>query len=132
MTIADIEAQSEYNLRNSFSVVGLLQDQQTFFDMITARVDYMDMDLNPHVTGDSHSTGRLGEECKEIYKNETFRELFMASCPALAALERLYQVALEVNAFQQNELRQCSESFRQKYPRNTSATDDTSNLDNGS
>ena len=40
-------------------------------------------------------------------KNETFREYVRSNTPALRALERVYEVGVEVNRFQKEELAQC-------------------------
>lgn len=104
-----VEEQAEYNLRNSFAVVGLLNEAQGFFDMITHRVSYMDMSLHPHVQGTSHTSGNGMENrrCKDIWKQPEFQEEIMAGSPAIATLHRLYQVGLQVNAHQKAEIQQC-------------------------
>lgn len=110
MSIADLEQQAAYNLRHSFAVVGLLHKSDEFYDMVSRRVSYMNTALNPKVKGSSHSSGN-GEEmirCKAVYEDETFQNRLMQLSPAIAAINRLYQVAVEVNAFQKQELDQCS------------------------
>lgn len=109
MTIKEIEAQAEYNLRYSFSVVGLLEESQTFYNMVTTRVSYIDMGMNPEVMGKSHSTGKKADLlwCKEQYKDKDFQAQFLRDSPEMAALVRLYKVAQEVNAAQIAELKQC-------------------------
>ena len=52
-----MEATAAYNLRNSFTVVGLLQETQEFYDMVTQRVEYIDMSLNPTTEGKRHGSG---------------------------------------------------------------------------
>ncbi len=110
MTLEEIEEQVSSNLRNAFSVVGILQDQDSFYDMLTDRIQYVDMGLHPNMTGQEHATPKtkLNRKCKALYAgNETFREIVREKVPAFAALERTYHLGIRVNAFQKEELRQC-------------------------
>jgi hypothetical protein len=109
LTLSELERQAANNLRQSFAVVGLLHETNTFYDMITARVSYMNMSLNPHVQGDTHSTGNTAEirRCKKVYQNSVFQEELLKRSPELAALQRVYNVGVEVNQAQKNELQQC-------------------------
>ena len=109
LTIDDMEQQAAYNLRNSFAVVGILQKTDDFYDMVTKRVYYMDTYLNPDVEGKQHSSGDYEEalRCKALYKDPLFQQKVMDKSPAVAALVRLYKVAVEVNEFQAKELAQC-------------------------
>jgi hypothetical protein len=108
MTMEEIWIQSESNLRRSFSVVGLLNESSTFYEMISTRVGYLDMNRNPHVNGDRH-TGRNKKTryCHALFLQEDFRVKFRIRIPAVMLLERLYQVAEEVNRFQLKELTRC-------------------------
>jgi len=116
---ADLEElvkQAEYNLRYSFAVVGLLEESdEQFFKMIHSRVDYIDTTINLNKVDEEgdHSTASRGESkrCKDKYQNEDFQAQFMAAAPEVAALVRLYKVAVEVNQFQALELDQCNDSF---------------------
>jgi hypothetical protein len=107
--LEDIERQAEENLRHSFAVVGILTEMDDFYKMVNARVQYMDTNLNLHVAGGEHSTTAKGESlrCKERYKNPAFQRKLLEASPELRALHRLYQVGLEVNKFQKEELQQC-------------------------
>jgi len=104
--LAQLERQAANNLRRSFAVVGLLQETDTFFDMVTARVQYIDMSIHSDMEGELHDTGTNGyiAQCKETFKDPDFRRKLREACPAMAALERLYDVAVEVNRFQVREL----------------------------
>jgi len=110
-TIERMERQAASNLRHSFAVVGVLEDgEDTFFDMVSARVRYMDMSLNPHIKGDSHRSGG-GEEstrCKAIFNDPDMQQKMIDGSPAIAALVRLFRVGKEVNKFQKEELASCS------------------------
>jgi len=108
--LQSIEEQAAYNLRNSFAVVGLLHKTQEFYDMISQRVSYMDTSLNPDVQGKKHSSNDLEEakRCQQVFSDPTFQAQLLEQSPAVAALQRLYQVAVEVNEFQQKELLQCN------------------------
>lgn len=110
LTLDDMERQAAYNLRHSFAVVGLLHKTNDFYTMVKQRVSYMDTSLNPTVQGKRHSTGSSEENkrCKALYETSEFQTAMMGRIPALAALNRLYQIAIEVNEFQSNELAQCS------------------------
>jgi hypothetical protein len=50
---------------------------------------------------------RESMRCSRVFQNEKFQQQFKEKLPILASLERLYQVGVEVNRFQQEELRQC-------------------------
>ena len=108
MTMEEIWIQSESNLRQSFSVVGLLNESSIFYEMISTRVGYLDMNRNLHVKGDRH-TGRNNKTryCHALFLQEDFRVKFRIHIPAILLLERLYQVAEQVNRFQRKELNLC-------------------------
>jgi hypothetical protein len=110
-TLEQLERQAANNLRQSITVVGLLNETETFFDMITARVAYVNTSLNAHVKGSKHSSGSSAESkrCKAIFQDPSFQAQLREHSPALAALDRLYHVAVEVNRHQLNELRQCAD-----------------------
>ena len=110
-TLADLERQAEGNLRHSFAVVGLLEDTSTFFEMISARVGYMNTSLNPAVIGGDHKSRNDTAifRCKTMFADPAVQEKMMRMCPELASLYRLYKVAVEVNRFQLEELRTCSD-----------------------
>lgn len=110
-TFLDVERQAESNLRQAFAVVGILEDGlQTFYEMLNARVQYIDTSLNPSVKGFTHRTSRSSESlaCRNLFQQPDFREKLLERSPELRVLNRLYHVAKEVNAFQLNELQQCS------------------------
>eukprot|EP00547_Thalassionema_nitzschioides_P012763 CAMPEP_0194264032 /NCGR_PEP_ID=MMETSP0158-20130606/47377_1 /TAXON_ID=33649 /ORGANISM="Thalassionema nitzschioides, Strain L26-B" /LENGTH=177 /DNA_ID=CAMNT_0039004259 /DNA_START=970 /DNA_END=1500 /DNA_ORIENTATION=- len=110
LTINELEAQAEDNLRQSFTVVGLSNETEQFYDMLDDRFGYFNSKLNPHFEGNTHSSriednAEEYDRCKKIYfSNETFRVSLKQQSPVLAVLERLFQVAVEVNKFQQHEL----------------------------
>lgn len=110
LTLADLEQQGAYNLRNSFAVVGLLQKTDDFYKMVSQRVFYMDTSLNPEVEGKSHTTGKQPEmlRCKAKFQTKEFQEALLQQSPAMATLNRLYKIAIEVNKFQTKELAECS------------------------
>jgi hypothetical protein len=110
-SLEQLERQAANNLRQSITVVGLLNETDTFFDMITARVAYINTTLNAHVKGSKHSSGSSAESkrCKAIFQEPSFQARLRELSPALAALDRLYHVAIEVNRHQLNELRQCAD-----------------------
>jgi len=113
MTLEEIERQAAYNLRHSFAVVGLLHKTNDFYDMVTQRVAYMNTSLNPEVKGGRHGTSKRIESkrCKEIYEDPDFQAKVLEKSPAVAAMVRLYKIAVEVNEFQTKELAECSASF---------------------
>jgi hypothetical protein len=114
ITIEEIEAQAAFNLRNSFSVVGLLNETDGFYDMISKRVAYINTSLNhPHVDinmeGVKHASTKTKEtkRCAKKFQDEKFRRAFRKAVPALAAAERLFELGVMVNRFQKRELEQC-------------------------
>ena len=110
ITVAEIEAQAAGNLRNSFSVVGLLHESTSFFEMIHKRIDYVDMNKEMTISKDqrhSSGNGQTQIDCKNLYAtNVEFRERVRLTVPTFAALERVYNIGVEVNRFQKEELRQ--------------------------
>jgi hypothetical protein len=109
LTLEELEAQAETNLRQSFSVVGLLHETDSFYDMVTARIHYVNMSLNPNVAGARHASSKTVNiiRCSSLFDKKDFQERFKEKLPILAALDRLYKVGVEVNRFQQEELKQC-------------------------
>lgn len=59
--------------------------------------------------GSQHPSLKTRESmrCSRVFQNEKFQQQFKEKLPMLASLERLYQVGVEMNRFQQEELRQC-------------------------
>jgi hypothetical protein len=110
--LQQMERQAANNLRHSFAVVGLLQETDTFFDMVTKRVQYVNMSLNPHVKGSLHSSGNRAEQrrCKKRFSNAKFQELLKQKSPIVASLDRLYKVGVQVNRFQLEELQSCPDT----------------------
>jgi hypothetical protein len=108
--LQDLERQAEENLRHSFAVVGLLDESETFYEMLTARVGYIDTSLNPDVRGNKHHSSNLPaiEKCKKLFTQVSTEKWLVNASPEVAVLHRLYKVAKEVNRFQLNELRSCS------------------------
>jgi hypothetical protein len=105
--LASFERQADYNLRHSFAVVGRVDESSGFYNMVSARVHYLNMSRNLHVTGGRHSS-RPSPECQEVYTSPAFQAQLEAASPAVASLIRLYKTALRVNAFQKEELRSCA------------------------
>ena len=108
--VTSIASQAEGNLRHSIAVVGLWNETDTFNDMLSARFSYLDMTRNPEVKGRDHSSRKRAGymECIEIFANTTFQARLLSKYPAIAELQRLFEVAVEVNRYQQRELRTCS------------------------
>eukprot|EP00980_Cylindrotheca_fusiformis_P011129 scaffold2557_cov121-Cylindrotheca_fusiformis.AAC.12 len=111
--LEDMERQAEANLRHSFSVVGLLNETKSFYEMVTTRIQYVDMFNNLDISGPLHSStgyNRLeSSRCSALYSgNETFRQMLRDASPQLQALERLYKVGVMVNRAQKEELRTCA------------------------
>ena len=107
--LQQMENQAASNLRQSFAVVGLLQETDAFYEMLTTRVAYMDTSRNLHVHGNKHQSGTERENlrCKQKFAEPSFQQKLINASPEVAALDRLYKVALEVNRFQMEELKQC-------------------------
>jgi hypothetical protein len=115
ISLQEFENQVTSNLRQAFSVVGLLNETESFYTMIHQRIAYVDTTINVDVKGSKHSSktktglkGKLQEACRQQFLyNETFRSQARHDLPVMAALERVYQIGLEVNRFQLEELKQC-------------------------
>lgn len=117
ITLDEMVDQAEDNLRNSFSVVGLLNETKSFYDMIEKRLSYMNMSQSLpsglNLGGGTHSSGRNGEKaveyyrCSDVFKNATFHQRLREELPSVASLERLYRLGVEVNRFQKEELQRC-------------------------
>ena len=109
-TLEDLERQAENNLRRGFAVVGLMEEVDLFYEMLTARIGYLNTSLNPNVKGSKHESRRDPQisRCRKLFATESFRKTLLDASPELAALVRLYHVAREVNRVQLEELRSCS------------------------
>ena len=108
--LEEVEAQAAYNLRNSFAVVGLLHEQDSFFEMLHERVDYLDLHLDhAEIFGDGGDHMSLKNQyCQERFQTEQFQQDLVAASPELQALIRLYRIGVQVNSFQMRELEECS------------------------
>jgi hypothetical protein len=114
MTLPQAETQAAHNLQKSFSVVGLLEETDTFLDMVSARIAYVNMSLNPEVQGERHSSKRseTSAVCTRIYQNPKFQTRFREAVPLMETIEQLYQLAVDVNRAQQQELKECTTTAR--------------------
>jgi hypothetical protein len=131
MTLEELEAQATDNLRQAFSVVGIMETQKVgggggeedFLELLDKRIAYLDLSLNPHVVGKRHhasgssSGSSLMERrrCERVYLDwhysaEHFQNEFRAAVPIVAVAERLYQVGVEVHRHQKDELEDCGET----------------------
>lgn len=102
--------QAEGNLRHSFAVVGLTNETETFYDMVTTRVGYLNMSRNLHVKGGKHTTRNREDyaACQKLFAEEDFRKKIVSRHRAVALMTHLFEVAVEVNRFQLNELTRCT------------------------
>ena len=115
MTYEDVVEQAESNLRNAFSVVGLLTETEIFYEMIHKRISYINMTIEVHpglMDDGQHASGKGGnrteyERCSAAFADATFQRRFKEQLPILASLEYLYNVGVEVNRFQKEELHWC-------------------------
>ena len=108
-TLAEIEAQAAYNLRNSFAVVGLLHQQDAFFEMLHERVQYVDFHLDhAGIFGGGDHESRKNRYCQERFQSKQFQLELVAASPELQALIRLYAIGVQVNRVHMQELETCS------------------------
>ena len=109
ISFRELWIQSESNLRHAFSVVGLMNETMTFFEMLTTRVAYLDMRLNPDIKGERHQSGRNYEtvRCRRAFQDPEFQKELRTRVPMVRLLDHLYHVAVEVNRNQLQELREC-------------------------
>ena len=119
ITLEEMTNQAEDNLRNSFSVVGLLNETESFYDMIEMRLSYMNMSqsLPAELSGGRHASGKgknITEynRCSDVFESETFRQRLREEYPSVAAAERLYYLGVEINRFQNEELQHCMRKRR--------------------
>lgn len=98
-----MEKQADYNLRYSIAVVGIQDDMDGFYDMVSARVAYLNMSRNAHVEGPRHPSNPT-EDCKAVFDSSNFQQAMMKASPAIAAIVRLHETAVQVHAFQRREL----------------------------
>ena len=108
--IPQLEKQAEGNLRQSFAVVGLFDDIDTFYGMVGARVSYLNMSMKrdkDEFRENRSGGGRCKERCKKKFEKLSIQKQMMKSSEAIAAMVRLYSVAVEVNKFQVQELNEC-------------------------
>jgi len=105
----EVLAQAEFNLRHSFAVVGLLEDSDNFFDMIDKRVGYVNMTQAQSIKDAHVSKSKTGERlrCGERFKETELQEQLLSLSKEIRGAVHLYQVAVEVNAFQMAELAEC-------------------------
>ena len=111
-SLDEFEQQAANNLRKSFAVVGILNETETFYDMITRRVKYMNMSLNKDVEGANHksvdSPTKETERCKAVFQTPEFQNFVKQRIPIVATLERLYNFGIQVNRHQMTELATCN------------------------
>lgn len=111
--LESFERQADYNLRHAFVVVGRIEDVDGFYDMVSRRVHYLptlatsERLLGKTVVRQRHASG-ASEACQQVYREANFRKQMIQASPAIAALYRLYQTALRVNAFQKQESETCT------------------------
>lgn len=108
-SLEELEVQTTNNLRHAFAVVGTIDDVDTFYKMVSTRMSYMDLSLNPEQVGKAHASRKTIESarCKAKFADPEFLSELMKRSPEVAMLSRIYHVALEVNRFHLEELRQC-------------------------
>ena len=127
ISLEEIRFQAISNLKQAFSVVGLLNETDVFYDMVSARVAYVDMKLNPDVVGARHSAGKSKENqrCKAKYADPAFQAEFKEHMPLMGVLEEAYHVAIQVNRDQLTELQECPGFGKAKHPAHVGAEETT-------
>ena len=78
--------------------------------MLSKRVTYIDTSIKHKIEKlyrHETSKGEEKQKCIDIYQQPQFQKQMIDESPALAAIVRLYDVALRVNEFQKQELSQC-------------------------
>ncbi len=118
MTIQELEAQAESNLKQAFTVVGILNETEQFYEMLDGRFGFLHnmTGLNTDraiAAGGRHSSKSKKKQaeidrCTEIFSTETFRNELRELMPIMSVLERLFEVGVKVSRFQQEEIRQCN------------------------
>ena len=110
--LGELETQASENLRHSFAVVGLLEKTDRFYEMVRKRVAYLSafgLEVGEVVDGRHRSGGGAAKErCKEAFADPFRQAQLEKENPILSVLVRLYQVGVEVESHQYNELSTCS------------------------
>ena len=104
--LSHLEVQAERNLRHSFAVVGLLNETESFYEMVDRRMQYIQPMQHSQINGARHGS-KTTDDCKQQFQNQSFQQKMIEKSPEIAVLNRLYNVAVEVNRFQKEELRKC-------------------------
>lgn len=112
ISLEGMAAQAESNLRNSFSVVGVLHESEDFYKMLEQRVSFLDFKKRIVIDSVTRHKSRFTKEkpkCQKLFLEDgPFREQIRAEFPVFRALERVYNVGVQVNRFQKQELEECS------------------------
>jgi hypothetical protein len=76
ITLKELDNQPASNLRQSFSVVGLLKETDSFYERVIAQIHCVDMSLNPNVTGAKLESRKDPEmyRCFGVYSGASFQE----------------------------------------------------------
>jgi len=124
MTLHQVETQARHNLQQSFAVVGIMEESSSFYDMVTARISYLNVSSLPegveqkkmHLSQPGADIRDTKERCQEVFANptnRTFARALTQMSPPLAVLRRLYRVGVMVYQAQREELEACGslESF---------------------
>mmetsp|Transcript_7921 Transcript_7921/g.9917 ORF Transcript_7921/g.9917 Transcript_7921/m.9917 type:complete len:337 (-) Transcript_7921:105-1115(-) len=109
-SLSDLMDQAEDNLRQSFAVIGLLNETENFYKMVSRRVHYMDTSRNmPQFRMKRHKSIRSPDFmfCKDLYQSSSFQRDVSLASPEVRAMIHLYDVAVQVNRFQADELEKC-------------------------
>ena len=117
--LEELEMQANENLRHSFAVVGVLERTDRFYEMVRGRVAYLDkfaLDVDT-TSGGRHGSGgkQAKQQCKDAFADPLRRKQLVRENPVLGVIVRLYQVALQVESHQYNELSKCVGKKRKRH-----------------
>merc|ERR1712070_721490 len=109
MTADEALEQAKYNLRNHFPIVGITEDMRGFEHNIARRSYWLQDIANPKEEKEKrHSApNELKEKLYRMLEEEEIQEALKHS-ESLRRERELFDVALEVMAYQTQELNQCS------------------------
>ena len=114
--LGELETQASENLRHSFAVVGLLEKTDRFYEMVRKRVAYLQafglgvesLTNLSNPVGHKSAGSSAKKRCQEVLADPFRQAQLEKEYPVLSVLVRLYQVAVEVESHQYNELSACS------------------------
>lgn len=99
LSLSDLMDQAEDNLRQSFAVIGLLNETENFYKMVSRRVYYMDTSRNmPQFRMKRHKSIRSPDFmfCKDLCLRSSFQRDVSLASPELRVMIHLCDVTVQI------------------------------------